>query len=129
MEPGGLIGEWRLQRRVADRRLSSYGWVDGFLTIEEYGDGLAWREHGTLTIAGRSHAFTRAYRIEDGWVLFDDGRPFHPWTPGQHVTHLCGEDTYRGLIDVTADRIRTLWDVRGPAKDQRLLTRLQRLAE
>ena len=79
---------------------------------------------GTFTIAGRSHDVTRTYQLADGWVFFDDGRPFHPWRPGEWVEHLCGEDTYRGLVEVEPARIRTLWDVSGPEKDQRLITRL-----
>jgi Family of unknown function (DUF6314) len=127
VETGELVGEWRLQRRVADRRLRQYGRVEGLLTIAPHGDGLAWREHGTLSIQGRSHDVSRTYLLADGWVLFDDGRPFHPWRPGEWVDHLCSQDTYRGLVDVGPARIRTLWDVSGPAKDQRLVTRLTRV--
>ncbi|BEP12347.1 DUF6314 family protein [Acidothermaceae bacterium B102] len=127
MTPDGLVGEWRLQRRVVDRRLSSYGRVAGTLVIEPDGAGLVWREQGSWTMAGRSRPFTRTYLLADGWMLFDDGRPFHPWTPGEWVVHPCGEDSYRGLVDVEPARIRTLWDVTGPAKDQRLVTRLTRV--
>ena len=61
-------------------------------------------------------------------VRFADRRPFHPWTPGLEVVHPCRADTYRGLVlvDRDATRLRTLWDVTGPAKDQRLLTRCLR---
>jgi uncharacterized protein DUF6314 len=59
------------------------------------------------------------------WMTFADGRAFHPWRPGQVVTHRCAEDTYRGLVDLRGDRMRTLWDVIGPAKEQRLVTRLR----
>lgn len=127
MEVSGLVGEWQLERRVVDRGLSSYGRVAGTLVIEPDNDRLVWYEQGTWTMAGRSHPFTRTYHISDGWVFFDDGRPFHPWLPGEWVDHLCGEDTYRGLLDVGAARIRTLWDVSGPAKDQRIVTRLTRV--
>jgi hypothetical protein len=116
-----------LQRRVADRRTGQYGRVQGTLTIAAQGDGLAWRETGTLTMAGRTHDVSRSYLLADGWVFFDDGRPFHPWRPGEWVEHLCGEDTYRGLVDVEPTRVRTLWDVAGPAKEQRLITRLTRI--
>ena len=123
----GLVGEWRLERRVVDRRLSSYGRVAGSLVVEPHGDGLVWREQGTLRLQGRSHDVSRTYHLADGWMHFDDGRPFHPWRPGVWVDHLCGEDAYRGLVDVAPARIRTLWDVTGPAKDQRLVTRLTRI--
>ena len=122
-----LVGEWLLRRRVVDRRTSQYGRVDGTLTISPYDDGLAWRESGVLTIGGRSHDVARTSLLADGWVCFEDGRPFHPWRPGEWVDHLCGPDTYRGLVDVEPARIRTLWDVSGPAKDQRLITRLTRV--
>jgi hypothetical protein len=125
--PYGLIGRWRLQRRVADYRLGSYGRVAGELVVEADDDGLVWREQGTWIVAGRARAVARTYLLAGGWMSFDDGRPFHPWTPGEWVVHACGADVYRGLVDVAPARIRTVWDVTGPAKHQRLVTRFDKV--
>jgi hypothetical protein len=126
-----LIGRWSLARRVADRRAGRQGTVRGELVIAPDGPGLRWDERGTLTWAGVDHPVSRRYRLrehDDGWwVEFADGRPFHPWRPGAPVTHRCRADVYSGLITADTGRIRMLWDVRGPAKDQRLVTRLTRL--
>lgn len=104
--------------------------MTGSLLLEPNGTGVRWFEHGRLTFNGRDYDSTRELLlVPDGeaWSMrFADGREFHPWTPGVRVTHPCGADTYRGLVDVRADRLRTLWDVIGPAKDQRLITRCTR---
>jgi hypothetical protein len=127
-----LVGRWVLVRRVADRLVGRQGIVRGELTIAPDGAGLRWSEQGTLTWGGADHPVSRAYLLrerDDGWwVEFSDGRVFHPWRPGAWVTHPCHADVYSGLIAVDGDRIRTLWDVRGPATDQRLITRLRRRA-
>ena len=66
-------------------------------------------------------------RDDGAWqVRFADGRPFHPWRPGVWVDHPCNADLYRGLVDASPDRLRILWDVVGPTKDQRLFTRCVR---
>lgn len=125
-----LAGRWALARRVADRRAGRYGTVAGELVIAPDGDGLCWAERGTLRWGGAAYPVSRTYLLRegpDGWeVRFADGRPFHPWRPGERVTHPCRADLYTGLVAVEPDRVRTLWDVRGPAKEQRLVTRLTR---
>jgi hypothetical protein len=126
-----LVGGWGLWRRVADRRLGVQGTVVGELVVKAERDGLRWAERGTLRWDGRSHPVSRTYLLRegpDGWeVRFADGRLFHPWRPGVTVTHPCRADVYTGLVTVDGGRMRTLWDVRGPAKDQRLVTRYARL--
>ena len=72
----------------------------------------------------------RRYLIErraSGWmVTFDDGREFHPWSPGDEVEHPCAADIYRGHYDLTG--LPTHWSVRwevvGPAKQLLLETDL-----
>jgi hypothetical protein len=104
--------------------------VTGELVIADDRDGLRWAESGTLRWGGATYPVSRTYLLRegaDGWeVRFADGRPFHPWRPGVWVTHPCRGDVYTGLVAVGPGRVRTLWDVRGPAKDQRLVTRLTR---
>jgi hypothetical protein len=125
-----LVGRWVLRRRVADRATGRHGTVRGELTVIPDGEGFRWAEAGVLRWAGADRPVSRTYVLRERgggwWVEFADGRPFHPWRPGEWVTHPCRADVYTGLVTVDGDRIRTLWDVRGPGKDQRLVTRLRR---
>jgi hypothetical protein len=127
-----LVGRWSMARRVADRRTGQQGTVRGDLVIAPDGAGLRWAESGTLTWAGVEHPVTRTYllreRADGWWVEFVDGRDFHPWRTGAVVTHPCRADVYSGLIDVDGGRMRTVWDVWGPGKAQRLVTRFYRSA-
>lgn len=132
--PSDLLGEWRLDRRVADYRIGCFGTVRGTLVLRADGDRVQWVETGQLRFAGVRTPVSREYRLRreaDGWwVLFSDDRPFHPWRPDEWVRHRCGADDYYGLVAVGADgrTWRTLWDVRGPSKTQRIVTRLTRTA-
>ena len=126
------MGEWRLARRVVDRAGGVYGSVAGELVVTPDGTGVRLAERGLLRWQGGEYPVSRVSRLQllDGewWMLFEDGRPFHPWRPGTPVVHPCGADTYDGLVvlDRGGTRLRTLWDVRGPAKNQRLYTRFTR---
>ncbi|WP_375480007.1 DUF6314 family protein [uncultured Jatrophihabitans sp.] len=131
LSPLELLGVWRLERRIADRLAGASGRMTGTLSLTETADGaVAWAERGVLWWAGREFESTRELLIRRdgaGWlVCFADGRPFHPWRPGRPVTHPCRADVYRGLVDAAPRRLRVVWDVTGPAKDQRLLTRCSR---
>jgi hypothetical protein len=136
IEPTDLLGAWDLARRIVDRPIDGgatrFGTVVGTLTLAADGHDVAWCEEGTLTWSGQDVPVARrliARRAAEGWVVcFDDGRPFHPWSPGVPVVHQCQPDTYRGVVDVADDRatLRVLWDVAGPRKDRRLFTRCTR---
>jgi hypothetical protein len=132
IDPTALLGAWRMTRRLADRRTGLSGVVRGQLTLRSEGGGhIARVEQGTLLWTGSRLSVSRSYRLlraEEGWWLhFPDGRPFHAWTPGQWVYHPCRGDSYRGLITITGpDRWRTLWQVDGPNKAQRIITWLSR---
>lgn len=132
MDPRGLVGRWELRRRVADRAAGRHGTMVGELAVAPDAGGLRWDERGILRWAGAEHPATRTYLLregEDGWqVTFPDGRPFHPWRPGQVVTHPCRADLYTGLVTVSGDRMHTLWDVHGPTKHHRLITRFRRIS-
>jgi hypothetical protein len=127
MDPWALTGRWRLDRRIADRRSGQFGRVRGELSIEADGGGLRWVEVGELGWDGRMLSVSRTLlmrQLKDGWwMTFADGRPFHLWTTGQQIDHRCAADTYLGMIDAQPDRIRTLWDVTGPSKSLRIVTR------
>lgn len=129
--PRRLLGEWTLARRVADLRERRHGTVRGRLSLRVSGDGIDWIEQGVLCWDGARLPVTREYRLRessDGWWLyFTDGRPFHPWLPGVWVQHPCRADHYSGLVDIArTDRWRTLWNVDGPGKQQRIISRFTR---
>lgn len=142
-DPRTLLGRWALRRRVTDRTTGLVGTVRGTLQISAHADSLLWEEAGRfdwmLPASGtsrwqpaRSAQISRSLRLAlaDGqwWMQFADGRPFHPWRPGAVVEHPCAADLYRGIVAVDrgSTRMRTVWDVSGPTKDQRLVTRLTR---
>jgi hypothetical protein len=67
----------------------------------------------------------------DGWeVRFDDGRPFHALDLSSGVcsaVHPCGEDHYEGEYRILGeDAFEVRWQVRGPRKDQWILSRYRR---
>jgi Family of unknown function (DUF6314) len=129
-DPYLLVGEWQLERRLVDRDTGQFGRVLGRTTISPSDGGITWAEQGELAWDGRTIAVTRRLRLLPSaagwWMHFEDGRPFHPWRPGEFVDHPCADDHYRGLIEVAPGIIRTLWDVTGPRKSQRIVTRLRR---
>ncbi|MGV9250345.1 DUF6314 family protein [Streptomyces sp. NPDC003697] len=94
--------------------------------------GLVSRESGTFVWRGvrrpaeRTLLFLRAGPPGTAEVRFADGRPFHDLDlrSGRHVAdHPCAADLYRGEFTVRdRDHWRTVWRVRGPAKDLVLTT-------
>lgn len=154
--PLDLLGTWRLHRDVEDRRDRQRLRVTGSTTLERLDDGrVRWHDEGTLFRPGAEaapvhrtlHAVPPGHPDEpDGgstggtgctrgtggtgwWVTFEDGRPFHPWLLGTDVEHPCGEDRYRGRVDVSDPRLawRVVWDVRGPGKDYTMRTTYSRV--
>lgn len=142
-DPPDLQGSWTLRRRVADRSTGLVGTVAGELRITVEAGHVAWTETGRFEwthpgpvpgqwLPRRSAPIRRELRLApvDGqwWMQFADGRAFHPWRPGRPVDHPCAADHYRGLVQIDLDGrgMRTVWDVTGPTKEQRLITRLTR---
>ena len=128
--PRSLVGTWQLDRQLLDRRTGATGCFHGELSIAPASEALTWSESGELHWLGHT---SQAYRElllrpdDDGWWMhFADGRRFHPWRLDEPVTHPCGRDSYTGLITATPDRLRIVWRVTGPAKDQEIHTRLRR---
>lgn len=128
--PTRLLGDWRFERVVEDRRSGQRSEVHGSGSItRESATQLRWEESGTWTRAGLSTPVARTHLLVRGaegrWVvLFDDERLFHAWSPGTEVVHPCGEDTYRGHYDLAGlpGSWRTRWHCTGPAKDHLLTT-------
>lgn len=152
IDPHALTGTWDLHRTIEDRVAHATGTVSGTTVIEvEHLDRLRWSESGVLDWQGRRVPITRVLHLvrrgvpcadghlrddqEPAWfVLFDDGRDFHPWVTGEQVEHPCGADVYRGRIDVEPagsgrQRWTVQWDVTGPAKDYTLVSVLTRTVD
>ncbi|MEW2163256.1 DUF6314 family protein [Streptomyces sp. NPDC007084] len=96
------------------------------------GAGLLHHESGTFVWHGVARPAERTLRFLPGQgagsvlVRFSDGRPFHDLdlATGRYVAdHPCSADLYRGEFTVRdEDHWRTVWRVRGPAKDLVLTT-------
>ncbi|MEV5431326.1 DUF6314 family protein [Streptomyces sp. NPDC052701] len=127
-----LAGTWRVRRSVRDLASGEAGEFSGttrFTALRE--GGLLHHESGAFVWQGVARPAERTLRFLPGPhgtadVRFADGRPFHDLdlSSGRHVAdHPCAADLYRGEFTVRdADRWRTLWRVRGPAKDLVLTT-------
>jgi hypothetical protein len=126
LEPEALIGTWRLARTIEDRR-DEDSTLTGVLELAEDEPGLIrWEERATWHRSAGDVEVTRGLQLVltgDGWwVRFDDGRDFHPWSPGEPVVHDCAPDTYRGQVSGTPDRWTVVWEVSGPAKAYTMTT-------
>jgi len=129
--PLDLLGTWDLARDIDDRHDDQHLTVTGTTVLTADGpDRVTWHESGLLHRPGHAAApVTRTLGVvrrgAGWWVVFDHGGDFHPWAPGDWVEHPCGADLYRGLVDVGRHRAWTItWEVRGPAKDYTMTSRL-----
>jgi hypothetical protein len=128
-----LAGNWRVERSVRDLASGEKGEFTGTTVFGrlDYG-GLLHHESGTFVWREVPRPAERTLRFLPGSspgtadVRFTDGRSFHDLdlTSGQHITdHPCSADLYRGEFTVRDDdHWRTVWRVRGPAKDLVLTT-------
>ncbi len=120
-------GQWRLTRRIEDRRLRIEGELEGEAILVPVQDGtLTYRETGELRFGDSapleaSRAYQWAFDEAVVKVAFTDGRPFHDFVPeGLHQgsDHQCGSDRYRVEYDFTNwPQWRAIWTVKGPRKD------------
>jgi uncharacterized protein DUF6314 len=127
LSPESLLGSWSLTRTIEDRRLHEDSALDGVLELtEEFPGRIRWEERGTWHRPGGVVEVRRGLRLERSdrgwWVLFEDGRDFHPWAPGERVVHECAPDTYRGEVDGTPERWTVTWEATGPEKDYTMTT-------
>ena len=127
------MGRWQLTRQLRDEWACLSGSASGELTLRLNDNHITWHEQGTLLWGGSRLPFSRDYVLraeqQGWWVYFSDGRPFHPWTPGRWVDHPCRDDVYRGVITLAGkDAWQTDWELRGPAKRQRITTQLLRVS-
>ncbi|MFD8738840.1 DUF6314 family protein [Streptomyces sp. NPDC059618] len=134
-----LGGSWRVERTVRDLASGAEGRFTGTTVFAPAdGGGLLHRESGTFVWQGVARPAERTLRFLPGGgpgtalVRFSDGRPFHDLdlTSGHWVAdHPCSSDLYRGEFTVRdEDHWRSVWRVRGPAKDLVLTTGYARAA-
>ncbi|MFE1290980.1 DUF6314 family protein [Streptomyces sp. NPDC058751] len=152
-----LAGNWRVERTVRDLASGAEGRFTGTTVFGPPDDGeplddnealnegrspdgcgLLHRESGTFVWQGVARPAERTLRFLPGHgpgtalVRFSDGRPFHDLdlTSGHCVAdHPCAADLYRGEFTVRdEDHWRSVWRVRGPAKDLVLTTGYTRLS-
>lgn len=127
-----LAGRWGVTRSVRDLASGAEGEFTGTTEFRTEGTGgLLHHESGTFVWQGVARPAERTLRFLPGPggtadVRFADGRPFHELdlTSGRHIAdHPCAADLYRGEFTVRdADHWRTVWYVRGPAKELVLRT-------
>ncbi|MEM8554931.1 MAG: DUF6314 family protein [Pseudomonadota bacterium] len=135
--PKSLAGHWRARRHIEDARAGGTAYLSGVAVFSQTGpQDMTYREGGRLFMPnGQVFEASRTYlwkfpATSPIQVCFEDGRLFHLLDPselGKEITHLCGEDTYRGTITIDGDQEwTTIWTVKGPRKDQQLTTRYAR---
>ncbi|MBT8410431.1 MAG: hypothetical protein KJP02_01365 [Octadecabacter sp.] len=126
------LGAYRVARQIDDYRAGQVATFEGTAEISASARGAIYREAGQLQMAqGAAFRAERVYlwavqgpRIA---VFFEDGRPFHDFDPragGATTEHLCGQDWYRGGYNVSGwPDWQVTWEVTGPRKDYRSVTR------
>ncbi|POX49630.1 hypothetical protein C3489_24205 [Streptomyces sp. Ru71] len=129
-----LAGSWQVERSVRDLASGDEGRFTGVTDFAPLGEGggLLHTESGTFVWQGVARPAERTLRFLPGDppgtadVRFADGRPFHDLDlgSGRYIAdHPCAADLYRGEFTVRdAGHWRTVWRVRGPAKDLVLTT-------
>ncbi|MEV1022483.1 DUF6314 family protein [Streptomyces sp. NPDC050264] len=133
-----LAGSWHVERTVRDLADDVTGRFTGTTEFTAAdGGGLLHVESGVFEWRGVARPAERTLRyLPDGTpgtavVRFSDGRFFHglDLRGGHHIAdHPCSADLYRGEFEVyDADSWRTVWRVKGPAKDLVLTTDYRRV--
>lgn len=130
--PTDLLGDWTLRRTIDDRLARVTGTVTGTTTLTRTTpDEVRWDESGTMHLGDLVTLVSRTLFVRRGpdgrWTVhFADGRVFHPWAWGAPVEHPCAPDHYAGVLAGDAERWTVRWEARGPAKDHRLDSVLER---
>lgn len=124
-----------IRRRVRDRRRAEICTFEGIATFDDEAGALRYVETGELRLGDYrgpasqtyTYLFPAPWRAE---VRFRDGRLFHALDlqcGAARVAHDCGDDRYRGRYVLLGDAAWLMgWRVRGPRKDQFILTRYRR---
>nr|WP_216366835.1 DUF6314 family protein [Halovulum dunhuangense] len=123
-----FAGDWRLSRRIDDRRAGTAATFEGRAVFAPDGDGLAYVETGTLHLPGQPPLEgSRRYQWRPGiHVHFEDGRFFHAIPPQDlrpEASHDCAPDLYHVSYDFSDWPVwRAEWRVQGPRKDYTLVS-------
>ncbi|SPF75624.1 hypothetical protein ALP8811_00617 [Aliiroseovarius pelagivivens] len=135
MRLADFLGEWQIEREVAEETGAVHR-LSGAAVFSAEPGGLLYREEGQLvTENGASFAASRVYHwcgLGDGRVkvLFADGRDFHmiDLTVAQpEDLHWCDPDQYRVSFDFSLwPTWQSVWNVSGPRKGYRMVTRYRR---
>ncbi len=124
-----FLGAWRFERSVAHAG-GDTARVTGRATFTADAQGLVMDEVGQMSLNGAPPiTATRRYLWRAGLhVLFEDGRPFHTVPPsGGTAQHWCDPDSYTVSYDFADWPDWTAaWQVSGPRKDYRMVTRYTR---
>ncbi|MBT9384230.1 hypothetical protein KM176_10215 [Pseudooceanicola sp. CBS1P-1] len=125
-------GDWRIDRRIEDRRGGQSGRFRGTARLERTPEGhWLWQEDGFMQLGPALPVrATRRYlwapegpRIQ---VFFDDGRFFHAFDPRgvqSAADHQCLRDHYAVSYAFDAwPAWQARWQVRGPMKDYCLIS-------
>lgn len=120
-----LLGDWRILRRLRDRRLGLDGRFEGIGRFIPDGPSLRYEETGLLRFGAHEGEATQSHLYHfptpgSAAVHFRDGRFFHPLdlTDGaDRVRHDCPPDLYGARFRVPDPNTWTVaWRVRGPRK-------------
>ncbi len=138
---GFLLGTWRLNRTIDDRRSAARGSFDGWATLTMAGDGRGhcaavarYDEEGDLHVGTSVVRARRSleYVAREAMVMvcFVGGRHFVDLDLGAgawNSDHLCGRDRYEiATVVLSPNVVEERWRVRGPAKDYDAVTTLTR---
>ncbi len=135
--PADFAGLWQLRRQIMDHRAGQQGALQGQVQFgaEAKASILRYDEVGQLQIADSPKLEARRtyfwhFEAAQVRVTFADGGAFHSFAPrGQAAgtDHPCGDDYYQVQYDFTHwPRWQSVWNVRGPRKDYRMVSDYQR---
>lgn len=135
-----LKGSWILHKSIRDRFLPSFAQMIGkiiFTPHPEELNTLIYQETGTFThdISQGESWQTYLYRFQNSHMAelyFSDNRFFHRLdlkTGIAHVSHLCGEDVYKGWYHlIFPSHLEIRWTATGPRKDYEMTSSLSKIA-
>ena len=124
-------GAWAITREIAPQT-GAPAQFQGQAVWARDGDGMAYRETGTLSMPGAAPMLAeRRYRwCADLSVYFEDGRFFHTVPPaGGQTRHWCDPDSYVADYDFGPwPAFVVTWTVQGPRKSYVMTSRFTRQA-
>lgn len=129
--PSLFFGQWSVSRIIFDRLGKGRVIFAGMAVV----DGNGFFEQGETQIGEFRAPSSRAYQLHfdrhSVMAKFPDGRDFIriDAKASQRFHHDCGDDVYRGRLFFTSrDRWVEVWQVTGPRKNYRSITRYNRVS-